>query len=198
MWGSIRLGGFSAQFPQPRIPRLLGSDRDLPAGNSVYPKVRIDVPIAPQVATLVSGAVAAVVALDTSLIANWSTRFASLFKEYAIVGAALELRPNNIAVTAGIVAAFLDEKSNAAPSQADMQDRPKLDMTCGPLFVPRAYRIKWMPGDLLDLDYTSSATNYTPVWLKIFSSVAATYTTATTTGQILVTGTLALEFRGYA
>lgn len=186
------------EFPQPRIPRLLGSDRDLPAQLSVYPRVKLDIPIAPQVATLTAGAVAASVSLDTTLVANWATRFASLFREYAIVGAALELRPNNIAVTAGLIAAFIDEETATAPTQSDMQDRPKLDMTCGPLFVPRAYRIQWSPRDILDLDFVSTGTNFTPAWLKVFSSVAATYTTNTTTGQVLITGTLALEFRGYA
>lgn len=176
---------------------MLGSDRDLTVGNAVYPYVLLDVPIGPQAAAIAAGALAASVALDTALIPGWATRFASLFREYAIVGASIEVRLNNVATTSGLVAAFLDEQSSAAPVAADMQDRPKLDMTCGPLFVPRAYRIKWKPRDLLDLDFVATGTNFTPVWLKLFASVANTYTNAATTGQVLVTGTLAFVFRGY-
>jgi hypothetical protein len=196
-WGQIRLGGFKAEFPQPRIPRILGADTSLGAGGSVYPTVMLDVPIAIQIATIAAGATATVIPLDTTAVNGWAGRFAATFREYAIVGAALELRLNNVATTAGLVLAFLDEVSNAAPTATMALDRARLDMTCGPLFVPKAYRMKWVPRDLLDLDYTAIGTNFTPVWLKLFSSVADTQTNVATTGQVLVTGTLALTFRGY-
>ena len=197
MWGQVRLGQFEMSFPQPRLPRLIGSDRDLAAGNSVYPVVKLDVPFVPQVATIVAGAVAAVIPIDLTIVNAWATRFATLFREYAICGAHFEIRPNNIANTAGIVKVFIDEQSAAAPTAADAVDRPSLDVTCGPIFEPRAYRLGWKPADILDLDYVSTATTFTPAWLKVLATVANTFTSAATTGQVLVTGTFACQFRGY-
>jgi len=196
-WGQIQLGGFRAEFPQPRIPRLLGSDRDLTNRNSVYPTVLLDVPITPQSGNIVAGAIASSVALDTTIIPAWATRFQTLFREYAICGASLEIRLNNVSTTSGLVLAWMEESSSAAPVFADGVDKPRVDMTCGPLFVPRAYHIKWSPRDILDLDYSAVSTNFTPAWLKVFCNVANTFTAAGTTGQVLITGTLALTFRGY-
>jgi hypothetical protein len=150
-----------------------------------------------QVASIAAGAVAAVFPLDLTLVNGFATRFASLFREYAIVGASIEIRLNNTAVTAGIIEAFIDEETNAAPTANDAANRPRLDMTVGPIFEPRAYRMKWKPRDILDLDYVATGTTFTPAWLKVFGSVANTFTTATTTGQVIVTGTLAFCFRGY-
>jgi hypothetical protein len=146
---------------------------------------------------IVAGAAATAIGLDLTRVQDWTTRFATLFKEYAIVGARLEIRPQNIANTAGIIAAYLDEQSGAAPTAVEALHRPRLDMTAGPLFVPKAYHIDWTPLDLLDLDFVDVATTFSPVWLKIFTNVANFGTLATTTGEVLVTGTLALEFRGY-
>jgi len=195
-WGVIRLGGFRAEFPQPRLPGLIGADRNLSQANSVYPTVKLDVPITPQVVTLVAGAVAASIPLDTTILALFA-KLGAAFREYAIVGARLEIRPNNFANTAGLGLAVIDETAAAAPIASDAKDRPHLDMLCAPVFVPGGYHVSWTPRDILDLDYNSTGTNFTPAWLKIFASVADTYTVATTTGQFLVTGALALTFRGY-
>lgn len=195
-WGQIRLGGFRAEFPQPRLPGLIGSDRNLSSKNSVYPTVNLDVPITPTKASLVAGAVAASIALDTTVMSLFG-KLGAAFREYAIVGARLEIRPNNFAVTAGIAKAYLDETSSAVPTASDAKDRPCVDMLCAPIFQPGGYHVMWTPRDLLDLDYVSTGTNFTPVYLKIFASVADTFTQATTTGDFIVTGAIALTFRGY-
>lgn len=196
-WGQITLGGFKAQFPRPRLPLRLGADSSLPQALSVYPQVNLDVPIIQQNLAIVAGVCASSVALDTTVIQDWATRFAAVFREYAIVGARLELRMNNVAVTSGMAAAFLDEQSAAAPTPSNALNRPRLDMIVGPLFVPRAYRLDWTPRDILDLDYVAVGTNFTPVWLKVITDNGNFGTQNTTTGSIIVTGSLALSFRGY-
>lgn len=196
-WGSIQLGGFRASFPQPRIPRILGAARNLSAGRSVYPTVHLDVPIAMQKASITAGALASVFPLDLTTVTNWSTRFGSLFREYAIVGAKLELRMNNTVNPAGLVSAYLDEESNVAPTATASNDRPRLDILVQPLSTIGAYMLTWTPRDILDLDFVDVGTTFTPVWLKVFASTANNGTTATTTADILITGTLALTFRGY-
>jgi hypothetical protein len=196
-WGQIRLGSFKAEFPQPRIPRLLGSASSLGQGGSVYPHVKLDVPITPQAAVLVAGAAAVAVPLDLTIINLFATRFGGLFREYAIVGANLEVRPNNTINGAGFANVYIDEATGAAPTANEALDRPRLDVLFTQQFTKGAYMLQWSPRDLLDLDYTATGTTFTPAWLKVFASVAGTLTTATTTGQILITGSLAFDFRGY-
>ena len=196
-WGVVRLGGFRAEFPQPRLPFRLGADERLPQGLSVYPRVKMDVPIVTRIASIAAGTVSAVFPLDTTAVQAFSTRFASLFREYAIVGARLELRVQNASPASGIIAAYLDEQSGAAGGGAEALARPRLDMVVGPLTVPKSYHLDWTPRDILDLDYVSTATNFTPVWLKIYGDPTSFGINASTTGSVLVTGSLAFEFRGY-
>jgi len=196
-WGNIVLGGFKASFPQPRLPWRLGADTQLPQALSVYPNLALDVPIIPALATIAAGATALSLPLDLTQVFNFALRFATLFREYAIVGARLEIRPQNVSPAGGIIAAFLDEQSAAAPTGPDAVNRPRLDMTAAPLTVPKAYHIDWKPRDILDLDYVSTATTFTPVWLKIYTDTANFFAPAAMTGQVIVTGTLAFQFRGY-
>lgn len=195
-WGQIRLGGFRAEFPQPRLPSILGSDRSLSSRNSVYPVIKLDVPLTPQKASIVAGVLATAIPLDTTVMALFG-KLGAAFREYAIVGSRLEIRINNATVTAGIVMCYLDETTAAVPTASDAKDRPRLDVLVSPQFTQGSYRMGWTPRDLLDLDYVSTGTNFTPVWLKLFASVADTFTTATTAADVIVTGTMALEFRGY-
>jgi hypothetical protein len=197
-WGQIRLGGFRAEFPQPRIPRLLGAAATLGNSISVYPNgVQLDVPITQQNLAIVAGALAAVVPLDLSIVNAFAARFGAVFKEYAIVGAKLELRPNNMAVTAGVTGAYIDENSNAAPTAGTTMNVPRLDMLNAPLFEVKPRLITWTPRDFIDLDYVPIATTFTPAWLKVFTDVANFGSTVTTTGQWVITGSLAFSFRGY-
>lgn len=196
-WGQIRLGSFKAEFPQPRIPRLIGSDTALSARDSVYPpRVKLDVPLSFVVQTIAAGALAAVIPIDTTAVTNW-VEFAALFKEYAIVGARLELRPNAMATTSGYSAAYLDETSNAAPTASSTLQNARVDMLNAPVFRPGGYHITWTPRDILDLDYVATGTNFTPVYLKLFTDVANFGSNVATTGQWIITGSVAFEFRGY-
>lgn len=196
-WGQIRLGSFKAEFPQPRLPRILGADRHLGVGTSVYPVVKLDVPIIQQNLSIAAGALASVVPIDTTVIQNWVSRFQTLFREYAICGARLEIRMNNVVINSGLVCAYLDEQTSGAPTAAEAEGRGRLDILCAQQFQPGSYTIDWKPRDILDLDYTNVGTVFTPVWLKLFASNAATGTQATTTGQVVITGTVAFTFRGY-
>jgi hypothetical protein len=196
-WGVVRLGSFRAEFPQPRIPRLLGAAQNLSSRLSVYPQVRLDVPIIQLKASIVAGAVAAVFPLDISAVANFGTRFGALFREYAVVGAALELRMNNVVQGAGVTACYLDEEAGGAPVAIEALDRPRLDVLTSPQFQPGSYKLNWTPRDILDLDYVAVGTTFTPVYLKVITNVANFNSIAATTGDIIITGALAFDFRGY-
>ena len=197
-WGQIVLGGFRAEFPKPRIPRLLGAAQNLGNNLSVYPNgVQLDVPMTQQFLTIVAGALAGVIPIDLTVVSAFAARFGVVFKEYAIVGCKLELRPNNMAVTSGMTGAYLDENSGAVPTAGTTQNVPRLDMMNAPLFDTKPYLMTWTPRDILDLDYVPISTTFTPVYLKLFTNSANFGTQATTTGQWIITGSIAFTFRGY-
>ncbi len=183
-------------FPKPRLPQLVGAAETLPAQLSVYPTINIDLPISYQQATIAAGAVAAVFNISDTIIASFPTRFVG-FREFLILGARFELRLNNVANTAGYVLAYIDEKSAGVPTGTEATSRPRLDMICGPLFDRKPYRLDWMPRDYLDLQYTTVGTSQTPAYLKVFGSTA-TGLVAGTTGEVIISGSLAIQFRGLA
>jgi hypothetical protein len=184
-------------LPVPRLPFLIGSDKNLSAGKSVYPKmVKLDFPIIPQFLTLATGALAQSIALNLTLI-NLGTPLASVFAEYAIIGAKLELRVNATATPQGIYLAFIDEKSGGAPTAAVALDAPHIEGAISNTESPSAHMISWKAADFLDLDWTSLTVSETPAWLKVFASTSATGTSASTGAQIMITGALALCLRGY-
>lgn len=196
-WANIQLGSFRMSFPKPRIPQLLGAARALGDSQSVYPHVKLDMPISQINQPIAAGAVAVSVALNFSLINNWSTRVATLFREYAIVGAKLEVRINNVTTPAGILAVFMEEEVNTMPTAARTLNRPRLDVLIAQQTVPGAYTITWTPRDILDLDYVDVATSFNPVYLNMYTDVANLGTLAGTAAEVIVTGALALEFRGF-
>lgn len=192
-------GGFRLSFPVPRLPAILGSARSLSADNTIYPPMlRLDAPITPQPLTITAGALAVSVAVTNAIIQAWSTRFAALFREYCIVGARLEIRQiNATTLPQGVLLAYIDEDSSANPTFSSSANRARLDMALVSNPVDRVYMLNWKPLDYLDLDWTSVGTNTTPAFLKLYTDTANCGTAATTALQIMVTGTLALCFRGY-
>jgi hypothetical protein len=196
-WAQVKLGSFFMSFPQPRLPSLLGAAQRLNAGQAVYPMVSLDIPIEVDTAAIVAGATASTIPLDTTIIPNWGSRFASLFREYSVVGANLEIRLSNVVNPAGVVTIFIDEKSGAAPTAQQGQNRPRVDAMVQNMTMIKPYQLKWKPADFLDLQWTITSVNSTDAFLQIFTSVASFFTTATTTGTVIVTGALAVDFRGY-
>jgi len=142
-----------------------------------------------------------VVPIALTIIDGFASRAAPLFRDYAIVGANFEVRcgSQTSVVPTGIIAAFIDEESAAAPAAAAAMNRPRLDILPVPQTVPGAYRLKWSPRDLQDLDYMSNATTVTLAWLKLYTDVGNFGANATAGAQIqvVVTGTLRFWFRGY-
>jgi hypothetical protein len=186
-------------LPVPRLPFLIGSAVNLSAKDSIYPRmVKLDVPINPTFTSLVAGNVATAIALQiTTLCQNW-TSFQNLFGEYAIVGARLELRFNAAVNPQGLVVVYIDEKTSAAPTAAIGLSAPHLDMMVQNTESPSRHLVEWKAADVIDIDWTSTSSGAdVPAYLKVFANTASTGTSATTTGQVCITGALALCFRGY-
>lgn len=187
-------------LPIGRLPVKLGSDIGLSSISSVYPVLRsLSIPIIPFQTAITAGAVSQVFTMNPqSLVKNWTTRFQSLFDEYCLVGFNLELRLLTTANPQGSVKFILDEKNAAAPTNAVL-DQASVDMALVQNPVsPRGYFIKWVARDYEDLSWTQTTVTFTPVWVKAFASNADTLTAAATTANIAVTGTIAVDFRGYS
>jgi len=196
-WGQVSLGGFRMSFPKPRLPALLGAAKNLPAGLSVYPRVALDLPYIGSQTAIASGAVAAVIPIDLTGIANFATRFGNTFKEYCVVGARFEIRCQGpIASQQGFFTATIDEKSSSVPT-GNVTDQARLDVLISTTESPNTHVVEWKPIDYLDLEWTAIGTTSTPAWLKLYASNAYTFTGAATTANIVVTGALSLEFRGF-
>jgi hypothetical protein len=191
-WGS-QIG-----LPLGRLPVVLGSDKELSPNRTVYPVLRsLSAPIIPFQTVVTAGAVAQVLTINPqSLIKNFASRFGALFDEYCTVGLDLEFRVVTVGVPQGSVKVILDEKNAAAPTNAVL-DQPSLDMVLTTTESPSRYHLKWKAQDYNDLVWTSTTVTFTPCYVKLFASNADTLTGATTTANIAVTGSLAMDFRGY-
>lgn len=184
-------------LPVPRLPFLIGSSQNLSARDAVYPAmVKLDFPIEPQFVSLVAGALASIIPLNFSLIENWANA-AALFGEYAIVGFRGELRVSNVVNPAGLVLVYIDEKSSSAPTAATATGADHLERMVSNTESPSAAKISWMSTDYVDLQWTATGNSTTPAWLKVYAATGTTGTTATTTGQVALTGAISLCFRGY-
>jgi len=185
-------------LPVPRLPFLIGSNRNLNASQSIYPRmVKLDFPIVPQFLTIASGAVAQVVSVSINLIQQ-VTGLQALFAEYSIVGATFEIRCNATSTPQGLYIVYIDEKGSSTPTAATALDAPRIEGLVSNTESPTLHVIKWKVADLLDMDWTTmSSSAEIPIWIKVFSSTSATGTSASTGGQVIITGAIALCLRGY-
>jgi len=199
----LDVSGFAQRIgiPIPRLPFLIGSTGDLSPSTSLYPKrVNLDVPIALQIVSVVAGVCTSVVAINNGIMTNFNAKFGNVFNEYSIVGLILEIRVGSVSAPSGLAYAYISETSSAAATLNEGSELPHIDLD---IVVPsgnkeEVHLLKWKPTNLLDLDWTAVGTTVTPLWLKFFTSVAGTGTLVGTAAQILITGSMALSFRGYA
>jgi len=189
--------GSSIGIPIGRLPIRLGADRRLSSSNSIYPQVKLDVPIDLNAFGIASGASANVLAVNYQLVNAWS-RFSNLFDEYCITGFRFEFR---LAVTSAVTTygglSFVtnDEKDGNAPTLA-LMNAPRLDVALNPNETPNHYYMDWKARDVTDLVWTQTGTILTPVWVKCFTGTTSGANSGFS-GSIQITGTIAFDFRGY-
>lgn len=194
----VSSGRFMLEMPRPRLPSWIGTP-NLSAGLSVYPRVNLDVPINVNEFSIAAGAAASVVNIDSSLVPNFATRFGATFKEFAIVGARFELRQTASTNAAGFLLCFIDEDSNAAPTSTSV-NYAHAEVPIVGTSVDSAgslHRVEWVARSYADLTWDAIGTSGVVGYLKGFAATATTGTVGTTTASILVSGALAICFRGY-
>lgn len=187
----------SRDLPAGRLPRQLSGSllgHELTNANSVDPSiVRLTLRAVPGNITLSSGAVTTSYTLGTTNVESWSS-WAALFQEFCIVGARLfpiALTSSNFG---GFVAASLDEKVSTAGA-GDL-DKPYLRLTLDSAPSPDDYVVSWKAEDYSDLQWTATGTATTPAYLKFFASPGSTFTSASNSSEVIVTGEFAVDFRG--
>jgi hypothetical protein len=179
------------------LPITLGSDKALGVNQTVYPPlIKLDVPMNLNQFAVSAGNMAQTANLDISQIQNWSTRFAALFDEYAVVGFKGELRVNSCTTPSGFISVAIDEKSSATPTVAILNSA-RLDIACTTTEYPNKYHINWVARDYTDLVWTDVGTTLTPAYIKFWAQPASTGTQTSTAATLLLSGTLALCLRGY-
>lgn len=190
-------------IPRGNVPRDISSARAVTPATSIYPRLlRLAVPISPDFFQVTAtNALNAVTPLDTTLITNFAAKFAVLFREYVILGFNLQLRLIQQSATAagygGIIRVYLDESSNSSPTATSSEQSAGLNIANDGVESPNRYNIKWKNRNLIDLAWGSTATNVTPVWIKLYSDSPIFGLPTSTTFQIAMTGTVLFAFRGF-
>jgi hypothetical protein len=197
-WGSIRLGGFSAVFPKPSLPRLLGTN-NLAAGSAIYPRVYLDLPITPQSIAVSSGAVSTYIAIGASIIANWSD-WENVFAEFTILGARFEARVAVCASGQGMLCLGISDESIGAALGSGTLNLPHIELPIPPTLVnqPQVQRIDWICRTPNDLQFYPVASTEASTSIQAYAATATTGTGASTSATIWITGTVRVCFQGFA
>jgi len=175
--------------------RGLGSLSDGPA-YAGQQKIRLRLPSIPGLlaTTITTGVIANSYELSTANIVSFAARFGSTFDEYRILGADVAITP--VTASVGVSVHLFDEKSTAAPTQADSQERIGLRLANTNANAKSKTTMRWRARDLLDLEYTAIGTTTTPCTFKTYTDLAVWGAPVAVTNLWLVEPTLIVEFRG--
>ncbi len=146
------------------------------------------------VTTVTTGVALVNTALDSTAVADWANRFASLYEEYRIVGAEVDVLCFS-STTTGLLRMYFDEKSAANPTVASVTQRSIRDITCS---SNRKHTLKWTVVDVGDMAFTATTTNYTPVYFKLYTDTANFGAPSTVTAVASINYWLMVQFRGYS
>lgn len=144
--------------------------------------------------TVTTGVIANSLALSTSRISNFATRFGSTFDEYRILSVLVKLR--SLSASTGISSFLFDEKDATAPDIDDANQRLglRLPNTNAAGSILRAMR--WRARDLLDLEYSPIGTVSTPVYFKVYTDATNFGAPVAATDVWIAEFDFTIEFRG--
>lgn len=186
-------------MPVGRLPHQLEAT-NLTQLVSVYPRmVKWDLPIANNLTTVASGACATAAAIgQRSGIPNFATRFASLFAEWCVVGARLQISVVPATTNAaGFVACAIEENLSAVPGASILQATHTQIPLIADTAEPKIHNIEWVAKAFDDLTWVTTGSDDIGLYVKLFASVADTLTGGSTSARILIRGTIAVCFRQF-
>lgn len=195
--GSTKRSRNLVSLPQPRIPKDIGSGSGLSFNNAIYPRlIKLDVALAPVIISVTAGAVAQVINLQIAASPMLGTLL-TIFNEYCIVGARWKIRQITTATPQGCVWVSLDEKISTTPTFALLENKAKDEIFLTTATDIDKHIVKWKALDYVDLAWYAYNVQSYPVYLKVFASNAGTLTNVATAATLLITGSMAVCFRGY-
>jgi hypothetical protein len=198
-WGSISLGGFSAIFPKPSLPRLLGTN-NLSGQNATYPRVYLDLPITTTSLALSSGAISTYVNVAGALMPNFVANWGNVFSMFTILGARLEARITVVSSGQGLVLlGFSDESVGSAVGSA-LAYLPHIELPIPATLVnePIVQRLNWLCRTPNDLQFYATSNAEASTSIQAYAATATTFTGASTSCTIVLTGTLRICFQGFS
>ncbi len=147
-------------------------------------------------ATDSGGAFAKAIAIEpTSLVAGWSTRLGSLFREFVVIKVVSEINMNFGSNNAFIVA-WYDEKDSNVPTGAEAAFSPTLRLLSNSANFQSLGRVSLRVTDFLDLQFTTTAGTKTVAYLKLYGDTASNIT-GNTVEVCTVRHIFTIMFRGY-
>jgi len=146
--------------------------------------------------TVTTGVVADPYLVTTNNINDFASRFSTTFDEYRIVGADVKVTP--VTASSGISKMFFDEKSSAAPTLKNSEERTVVPMANTNAMSKSMRVFRWRAKDLLDLQYSPIGTPYTPVTFKVYTDAANYGAPIAVTNLWIVETVFIIEFRGIA
>lgn len=144
--------------------------------------------------TVTTGVISVAFACDTSTVTDWANRFSSLFEEYRLVRVDAKIDTFSV-LNPGLLKIFFDEKSSTVPTAAAALERSQRDIAAS---NTGRHVVTWRVRDIADLVYSPTGTNYTPVWLKIYTDNGNLGSSIVATPYGFVSFMYTFQFRGYS
>lgn len=159
----------------------------------------MEVPGGIQKLTTVAGIIASAVTVTAGLVSTFSSRFASLFDEYRIIGVNFHCIPLYAGTQPGATAFCVDENDATAPGSTQVivnKEGSRVLPNYAGAF-PKGYVIKWQAKDTADLQFISTGTtNVTSCALKIATD-STTLSAPTAVDLWAIIPRLRIQFRGF-
>jgi len=143
--------------------------------------------------TVTTGLIAQSLPVSSASVAGFATRFGSTFVEYRIVRAHWRVRFFS-STNPGVIQFWIDEKSNAAPTLAEAQERYTL--TCSAASIDTQPMLKWICSDPLDLQYLAISATANVSSFKSFTNNAQFGSSIVATDYVEIEPEFQFQFRG--
>jgi hypothetical protein len=126
---------------------------------------------------------------------QWAARFGNTYEEYRVVKCVTMLRFFSV-INPGVVCAYYEERSATVPSAASALEKASHRLAASSSDYARS--LVWTPTDLTDLNFKSTGTASSPVYIKIYTDNANFGSSIVATPYLLLEVKALVQFRGYA
>lgn len=146
--------------------------------------------------TVTTGVISAKIDVQSSAIANFATKFGSLFEEYRIVKAVFATKLFN-STSPGLITSWVDEKNASSPTLAEAIAKSSNQNSFNASSINRTRTLTWTPHDPLDLQYIAIGANTVVSTFKAYTDNINFGSSAVALPYFAVYTTYTIQFRGY-